>query len=105
MKAKQLSTTSISTACLRSMRSFPLRPRDHFPDPPLAEVQVAEQQPFLDAWGEVEEIQYLAHPGAAHPQLTGRVGIASDTTLLDQPLDVVGQGEHPGGAAGGTCGG
>ena len=47
MKAKQLSTTSISTACLRSMLPLPLRPRRQSPDPPLAEVQVAEEEGLL----------------------------------------------------------
>ncbi len=52
---------------------FPLRPPRHRPDPPLAEVQVAEQQPFLDAGRQVQEIQDLAHAGASYAQLSHRL--------------------------------
>ncbi len=34
----------------------PLRPRDQRPDPPLAEVQVAEEERLLKPWREVEEV-------------------------------------------------
>ncbi len=61
-------------------------------------MQLAEQQPFLDTGRQIQEIQDLGHPGSTHAQLPGRIGIAGDRTLLDQPLDVVGQGQHPGGA-------
>ncbi len=79
---------------------FPLRPRRHRPDPPLAEVQVAEQKPFLDAGRQVQQVQDLAHPGSTDAQLPSGSGIALHPALIDQPLDVVGQGQQPGGTTG-----
>ena len=40
------------------------------PDPPLAEVRVAEEEGFLNRRGEVEEI-YLGHAGPGDAELAG----------------------------------
>ncbi len=93
MKAKQLSTTSISTACLRSMLPFPLRPRHQRPEPPLAEVQGAEQQPFLNAGRQVEEIQYLGLRARVTPSWRAaplrKMGLTPRGTRLSPELPVV----------------
>ncbi len=43
---------------------FPLPPRRQRPDPPLAEVQVAEEERLLDVWGEGEQIRDQRDPGS-----------------------------------------
>ncbi len=65
-------------------------------------MQVAEQERLLNVWGQVEETGELGHAGSSDAKLPGGVSIARDRAVLDQPLDVVGQGQHPGGAADGT---
>ncbi len=57
----------------RSPLPIQLHPHRQRPDPPLAEVQVAEQQPFLDARGQIQQIQDLAHAGASYAQLSHRL--------------------------------
>ncbi len=67
-------------------------------DPPLAEVQVAEEERLLDLWRQIQEVRDLGESGSTDAQLPGGIGISLHAALLDQPLDVVGQGQHPGGA-------
>ena len=46
--------------------------------------------------GEAEEVGELGDAGLGDAPVPGRVGIAGDRTFLDQPLDVVSQGQQPG---------
>ncbi len=85
MKAKQLSTTSISTACLRSMLPFPLRPRGQRPDPPLAEVQVAEEERLLDRGGRFSRFRIWVIRARVTPSCRGLSVLARDGAVFGQP--------------------
>ena len=50
---------------------FPLRPPDQPSDPSFAQVDLPEQQPFLDRWRQAEEVGDLGRPGSGDAQLPG----------------------------------
>ncbi len=62
-----LKTDVAASACPsdRGLLPLPLHPRYQRPDPPLAEVQVAEEKRLLKRWGEVEQCKHL--PGWVSP--------------------------------------
>ncbi len=72
-----------------------LRPRHHRPNPPLAEVQVAEEERLPHQRPQVERVRQLGHAGCGDAQLAGASLPTTRNYDQESPLVANQLGDHP----------